>query len=98
MKSKKLSLSLIKRRSLPILKRNGVIKAGLFGSYARGENKRKSDIDILIKFKGRKSLLDLVKLKHELEDAFGRDFDVITYNSIHPKLKKDILNDEVKVL
>ena len=32
-----------------ILKKNGVIRAGIFGSYARGEQKKKSDIDILIK-------------------------------------------------
>ncbi len=36
---------------VPILKRNGVLKAGIFGSYARGEQKKQSDVDILIKFK-----------------------------------------------
>ena len=46
-----------------ILRKNGVVKAGIFGSYARGEAKKNSDIDILIKFKGSKSLFDLSGLK-----------------------------------
>jgi len=50
-----------------LLKKNGVVKAGLFGSYARKENNKKSDIDILVKFKGRKSLLDLAGLELQLE-------------------------------
>ncbi len=51
----------------PILKSNDVLKAGIFGSYARGEQKKSSDIDILIKFKEGKSLLDLARLELILE-------------------------------
>ncbi len=40
------SISNIKNEIIPILKRNGVTKAGLFGSFARGEAKKNSDIDI----------------------------------------------------
>lgn len=92
------TIKTIARYSLPILKKNGVIKAGIFGSYARGEQKKGSDVDMLIKFKGRKSLLDLVGLQIELEEKLNRKVDVVTYKSIHPLLKKDILNDEVKIL
>jgi len=87
----------IKRISLPILKRNGVIKAGIFGSYVRGENKKNSDIDMLIKFKGKKSLLDLVSLERKLKIALKKDVDLITYKSINPLLKDYILNDEVRI-
>lgn len=48
----------IKRLAVPVLKDNKVKKAGIFGSYARGEQKKRSDIDILIEFNG--SLLDVV--------------------------------------
>ncbi len=82
---------------IPILKRYGVVKAGLFGSFVRGEARKSSDIDILIQFKGRKSLLDLVGLKLELEGRLKRKVDVLTYNSIHPLLKDRILKEEVRI-
>jgi uncharacterized protein len=85
--------------SVPILKKNGVIKAGIFGSYARGDAKKKSDIDLLIKFKGStKSLLDLIKLEDELEQNLHKKVDVITYRSINRHIKKKILNEEVRIL
>ena len=88
----------ITRKIRPILKRNGVAKAGLFGSYARGEAKKRSDVDILIQFRGRKSLLDLVGLQQELEEKLKKKVDVLTYKSIHPLLKERILKEEVKIL
>ena len=88
----------IKRKIIPILKEQGVIKAGIFGSFVRGEASRKSDIDVLIKFKGRKSLLDLVSLKMELEKKTRRKVDVVEYSTIHPLLKDRILKEQVKIL
>lgn len=79
---------------MPVLKRQGVTKAALFGSAARGEAKKKSDVDILIKFKGQKSLLDLVRLQFELEEKIAKKVDLLTYNSIHPLLKKIILGEQ----
>ncbi|KKP36331.1 hypothetical protein A2483_02320 [Candidatus Peregrinibacteria bacterium RIFOXYC2_FULL_33_13] len=87
----------IKVRILPILKKEGVEKAAIFGSFARGTNKAKSDIDLLVKLKKNKSLLDLVGLKIELEQKLGRKVDVITYNSLNPHLRKIIL-DEQKII
>ena len=86
----------IKRIIVPILKRNGVIKAGIFGSFARGEVRK--DIDILIKFAGRKSLLDLIGVKQDMEEKIKRKVDVVEYSTIHPLLKDQILDEEVKVI
>ncbi len=88
----------IKRIIVPILKRNGVIKAGIFGSFARGEVRKDSDIDILIKFAGRKSLLDLIGVKQDMEEKIKRKVDVVEYSTIHPLLKDQILDEEVKVI
>lgn len=57
-----------------------------------------SDIDILIEFNGTKSLLDLARLKIELEDVLKCKVDVLTYNSLHPLLKKQILAEQVEIL
>jgi len=87
-----------KSRILPVLKKYGVIKASLFGSIVRGEMTKNSDIDILVEFQDDKTLLDLVGLQNELIEKLKRKVDVITYNSIHPMLKEQILNEQVKIL
>ena len=86
----------IKRLSLPILKKNGVKKAGVFGSVARGEEGKLSDIDILIEFNG--SLLKLAGIELELEKKLKKKVDLLTYNGIDPLIKERILKDEVRIL
>ncbi|MBI3050838.1 nucleotidyltransferase family protein [Candidatus Woesearchaeota archaeon] len=80
-----------------ILKKNGVTKASVFGSYARGDATKNSDVDILIE--PPKGIgLGFVGIKLELEKKIGRKVDLLTYNSIHPYLKKYILADEVRII
>ncbi len=88
----------IKGKILNALRQNDVKHASLFGSVVRGELTDKSDIDILIEFNGKKSLLDLVGLKLELEELLKRDVDVLTYNSLHPLLKDRILREQEVIL
>ena len=70
----------------------------LFGSYARGDFKKGSDIDILIQPTKEMSLLDLSGLKIELEEVLNRKVDLVSYNYIHPYLKKKILEGEVRII
>ena len=80
-----------------ILKKKGIRKACIFGSFARGEQNKKSDIDILIDPpKGMR--LEYVSLGLELKEKLGRRVDLLTYNSIHPYLKERILSEEVRIL
>jgi uncharacterized protein len=81
-----------------ILKKNNIKKAGIFGSYARGDFKKNSDIDILIMPPKEMSLLDLSGIKIELEDNLDKKVDLVSYNYIHPLLKENILKSEVKIL
>ncbi len=83
---------------ITILKKYDVEKASLFGSIVRGELTSESDIDLLIEFKGDKSLLDLVSLQFELEEKLDFKVDVLTYNSLHPLLKDQILAKQVEIL
>ena len=83
---------------VPILMKNDVDKAGIFGSFARDEANEDSDIDILVHFKGRKSLFDLARLELELERESRRKVDVITYDSINPLIREHILKEEIKIL
>ena len=83
---------------IKVLKDHGVKRASLFGSVVRGEAGERSDIDLLVEFEGRKSLLDLAGLKINLEALLNRKVDVLTYNSLHPLLKDRILSEEVAIL
>jgi predicted nucleotidyltransferase len=84
----------VKKKIIPILKRQGVTKAAFFGSFVRGETKKDSDIDLLVNLRKDKSLLDLVGLKIELEEKLGRKVDLLTYNSLHPLLRDRILKEQ----
>lgn len=88
----------IRAKVLKILQKNGVKKASLFGSFARGESTRKSDVDLLIEFEGEKSLLDLVHLEFELKNTLHRKVDVHTFKSLDPLFKRDVLQQQVRLL
>ena len=88
----------LKEKIKGILKANDVIKAALFGSMVRGDYTENSDIDLLIEFKGNKSLIDLVRLQLLLEETCEKKVDLLTYNSLHPLLKDRILEEQVIIL
>ena len=91
-----MELKELKSKVRKVLKKHGVVRAGFFGSYARGEQKKKSDVDILIEFNG--SLLDLVGLEMELKKILKIKVDLLTYGGISPYLKDRILNEEVRII
>ena len=91
-------LQRIAKIAVPILKKNGIVKAGIFGSYARGEMKKRSDVDFLVKIKGKKSLLDIVGIQLDLQKILRKKVDLVEYQEIHPSLKNQILSGEVKIL
>ena|SRR3989338_8819803 len=83
---------------ISLLKKNGVIRASVFGSFARRENKKTSDIDILVKLKGGKTLLDLISIERKLKNRLKRKIDLLTYDSIHPSLKENILKEKISLI
>jgi len=88
----------IKKKILPVLKKYRVTKAGIFGSYARGEQKKNSDIDILIKIDDKAGLLEVIGLKLNLEKLIKRKVDLVEYETIRKELREQVLNDEIKIL
>ena len=88
----------IREKIVPILKRHGVKKAGIFGSVVRGGAGRESDVDVLVDIgKEHVSLLDFVELELELEEALGRKVDLGEYHAIKPLVKERILGEEVRI-
>lgn len=88
----------INKTLIKVLKKHGVKRAALFGSIVTGEATEESDIDLLIEFEGRKSLLDLAGLKLELQELLRRRVDVLTYGSLHPLLRERILSEQEVIL
>lgn len=80
-----------------ILKNQGARKIAVFGSYMRGEEKPESDIDIIVEFSERKSLLELVRIERELSEVLGIKVDLLTEKSISPYLV-DRIRKEMEVI
>lgn len=77
----------------------GVTSVALFGSTARDEASDISDIDILVEFERPTGLLELIRLKHKLEEMFRVEkVDLLTRDGLHPALKERILAEAIHVL
>lgn len=94
----KADLNQIKSKVLPVLKKEGVTKAALFGSYVRGEEREDSDIDMLVEVPNGTGLFAFGGLKRRLEEVLGREVDLVTFDSLHPLLKDRILSEQVSIL
>jgi|SRR3989344_5676358 len=92
-KKDKMTLKIVKT-----LKENGIKRASVFGSYARGEQKKESDIDIIIEPKKGMGLFNFVGVKMDLENKLKKKVDLITYKSINPYLKAYIKREQIRIL
>jgi len=72
-----------------------VKEIGVFGSYLKGEQKEKSDLDILVDFEEPVSLLGLVKVENYLSELLGIKVDLVPKKDVRPELKEIILNEAI---
>jgi uncharacterized protein len=93
-----LDIPAIKEKCIPELKKAGVLRSAIFGSFARGDAGPESDVDILIDFPEDKTLFDLMDLEENLRSVLGRKVDVITYRSLHHLLRDQILQEQIPIL
>lgn len=94
----KIDIEIIKKKVIPVLKRHGATKAGLFGSLVHGQMRKRSDIDVLVDLPRNLSLIDVVGIQQEIEEVVGRKVDLVQYDAIKPLLKKYILSEEIRIL
>lgn len=87
----------IESKLVSILRKYDVQKVGIFGSYARGAQRPDSDLDLLVNFKERKSLLTLVRIERELSESIGVKVDLLTEGAVSPYLI-DRIKSELKVI
>ena len=76
----------------------GVVKIGLFGSYARDEQNDSSDIDIAVELeKSKKSLSVLFALKREIEQSLGKSVDIGIESALKPIVKEYVQKEIIYV-
>ena len=97
MKSRDQILAFLKQNKIMFRDRYHIIRIGLFGSYARGDQNVNSDIDLLVEFEDNTQ--DLYDLKLQLKDFFqkslGIEIDICREKYIKPRIKKSILKETV---
>ena len=93
-----LTIKQIKERIKPIMEKHGIKNVYLFGSYARGEAHRNSDVDIYCDRGDVDTLFKAVAFDYELEEALGKKVDVVTIGSqMHDYFKQQLEEDMIKI-
>ncbi len=90
-------LAKLKALKPELQRRYKVREIGLFGSWVRGEQHERSDIDILVEFEEGADLFDWIGLELYLEEAFGCPVDVVPRKALRPELRTAVLEQVVKV-
>jgi len=97
MKTRDQILTFLSQNKRMFRERYNIVRIGLFGSYARGDQNLKSDIDLLVEFE--ENTQDLYELKLQLKDFFkknlGVEVDICREKYIKPRIKNSILKETV---
>jgi predicted nucleotidyltransferase len=89
---------IIGQKILPIIKEYNINYAAIFGSYARGEETKTSDLDILVSFTKPVTYFDLIEIEEKIADKVKiKKIDLITKKALHPAIKKHVMKD-IKVI
>ncbi len=88
----------ILRKHLPELREQYHVKSlGVFGSYVRGEQRKRSDLDVLIEFERTPTLLEFIHLKRYLSEQIGIPVDLVLKKTLKPHLRPQILQEVITV-
>ena len=86
-------IDIIKNSKPEMVALYGVNKVGLFGSYVRGQQRKKSDIDILVSFNRDIDLFDFIDLREYLEQRLHQKVDLVMESALKPAIGKRILSE-----
>jgi uncharacterized protein len=86
-----------REKILDIAERHGARRVQIFGSLARAESERHSDVDFLVELEPGKSLLDLIAMKQDLEDLLECKVDVVTKRAVSPYIRDEIVAQAISL-
>ncbi len=84
---------IIRRHKKELKQRFKLKEIGIFGSFVRGEQKKRSDIDILVELEEPISLLEFVALERHLSKLIGEKVDLVMKTALKPRIGKHILKE-----
>lgn len=82
---------------LALARQHGAFDVMLFGSLARGDASKTSDIDFLVSFEAGRSLLDHIGLQQDLEELLGTKVDVVSRGGLSPYIRDAVLREAIPV-
>ncbi len=86
------------RTHLPELQqRYSITYLGVFGSYIRGEQKKKSDLDVLVEFGSPPTLFEFMAIEQQLSELTGVKVDLVMKKVLKPNIGRYILAEVVSV-
>lgn len=97
MKAYKKIKEALKRHKKELGEKYKVKEIGIFGSFVRGEQKKKSDVDILVEFEEAPDLFRFLELERYLEEFLGLKVDLVRKKALREELKSIILNEVVNI-
>jgi predicted nucleotidyltransferase len=97
MKPYKRIANIISRRKKELAEKYSVKDIGVFGSFARGEQKRGSDVDILVEFEEVPDLFKFIEMERYLEKLLKKKVDLVEKTALKPRLKDVILSEVIYV-
>lgn len=90
-------IKLLKHHLPELSKRYNISYLGIFGSYVRGEQKKNSDLDVLVEFSKTPDLFEFIGLKQDLSDMLEVNVDLVMKSALKPRIGKRILEEVVQV-
>jgi uncharacterized protein len=91
--------NILKEHKEEVSRKNKVSEIGIFGSFVRGEQRKRRDIDILVEFDQRNipGLLKFIEMERYLEKLLRKKVDLVRKGGIRPELRKIILKEVVYI-
>lgn len=97
MKSLEEIKSILQAHKEEVCKKYKLSEIGLFGSFVRGEQKKRSDIDILVDFYEIPDLLEFIELEDRLRKLLKKKVDLVDKQGLKPQLKDIILKEVIYI-
>jgi predicted nucleotidyltransferase len=83
---------------LPVLKRYFIKRAAIFGSFAKGNSHKNSDVDLLIEPENGFTLFNFLQLEDEISTLINRKVDLVEFSALKPSIKEEVLLSAITIL
>ena len=93
-----MTIAALSSELIPVLKEYKIIRASLFGSFARGDQQENSDVNLLIDTNGKLNLFDILRLERKLAERVSRKVDLVEFDAIKSSIREQVLKETIQIL